>query len=96
MAEQVRSTFEKYQFWAFTAMAGILFSFMMNAQSEMKRETADTRKEIVSLSHQVAIMSTKLDNYELAQKSMQNEIREINSRLTTIEMKMVKFENERR
>lgn len=96
MSESVKSAFEKYQFWAFSFLVGALYTAFQGSQADIKRASEDTRKEIVLLSHQVAILNTKLDNYDVIQKAMQGEIKEINLRLSVIEVKTAKFENELR
>ncbi len=95
MAETLASTLEKYQFWVFTLMATLLIATYQAGQKDIQRQILETRHEIIQLSRSMAVLTTKLDNYELAQKNTQTEIREINSRLSAIEMKMARFENER-
>lgn len=96
MADHLKATFEKYQFWAFVTAVGLLITLMTNWQAEIKKDSAETRREIAGLSRQLIVVTTKLENYEASQASMKSEMKEINTRLSSIEMRMTKYESERK
>ncbi|WP_077929232.1 hypothetical protein [Wohlfahrtiimonas populi] len=85
MADHLKTTFEKYQFWAFTAMASILAGIVLNSQADTNRRQEETQREIVAMSKQVAVVVVKLESYEMAQRSLQDEVKELSKRVGTLE-----------
>ncbi|MBS7835230.1 hypothetical protein [Wohlfahrtiimonas chitiniclastica] len=85
MADHLKTTFEKYQFWAFTAMASILAGIVLNSQADTNRRQEETQREIVAMSKQVAVVVVKLESYEMAQRSLQDEVKELSKRVGVLE-----------
>ncbi len=85
MADHLKNTFEKYQFWAFTAMASVLAGIVLNSQADTNRRQEETQREIVAMSKQVAVVVVKLESYEMAQRSLQDEVKELSKRVGTLE-----------
>ena len=85
MADDLKTTFEKYQFWAFTAMASILAGIVLNSQADTNRRQEETQREIVAMSKQVAVVVVKLESYEMAQRSLQDEVKELSKRVGALE-----------
>ena len=85
MADHLKTTFEKYQFWAFTAMASILAGIVLNSQADTNRRQEETQREIVAMSKQVAVVVVKLESYEMGQRSLQDEVKELSKRVGALE-----------
>ncbi|MBS7819638.1 hypothetical protein B9T11_07885 [Wohlfahrtiimonas chitiniclastica] len=85
MADNLKTAFEKYQFWAFTGMASILAGIVISSQADTNRRQEETQREIVAMSKQVAVVVVKLESYEMAQRSLQDEVKELSKRVGVLE-----------
>lgn len=96
MSESIKTTIEKYQSLVFGGITTILIWFAQVSFTSMKEEIRELGKGMVSVSHQVAILNTKMDNYDVILKAMQSELKEVSLRVSVIEVKAAKLENELR
>lgn len=87
MPDKINEKIDKWGFWALTTLI-VLVGGMM------KTSFTETQKDLASLSTQVTIITTKLENYENTQVAMKTEFKEMNARLSSIERRMDRYEAE--
>lgn len=95
MADQTKAVFEKYQFWVLSGVVGLLSTLILNAYYDSSRRSEELQKEVISMSRQVAIVVVKLESYEISQRSIQEEVKELYRRQAKIELRVGKLENEK-